>query len=164
MPPNGTGRRPIRVVHVTQGLDMGGLEKLLVEFARHADRGRFDLHFVSLTTRGCIADEITAHGWPITALEEPEGLRPGMVLRLAKWFRRWGIDIVHTHDNKPLIYGALAARLARVSRVIHSQHGRSFGMKSRQSFLVNRAADLTNHFVCVSQDSACSPSNKGSRP
>ena len=144
----------LRVAHVTNSLDMGGLEKLLVEFARHADRGRFDLHFVSLTTRGCIADEIAAHGWPITALEEPEGLRPGMVLRLAKWFRRWGIDIVHTHDNKPLIYGALAARLARVPGVIHSQHGRSFGIRPRQAFLVNRAADLTNRFVCVSEDSA----------
>ena len=27
-----------RVVHVSFGLDVGGQEKLLVEFARHADR------------------------------------------------------------------------------------------------------------------------------
>ena len=26
----------LRVIHVTHGLDMGGQEKLLVEFARHA--------------------------------------------------------------------------------------------------------------------------------
>ena len=32
--------RPVTVVHLTLGLDVGGQEKLLVEFARHADRAR----------------------------------------------------------------------------------------------------------------------------
>ena len=36
-------RLPYRVVHLSLGLDVGGQEKLLVEFARHADRQRFDL-------------------------------------------------------------------------------------------------------------------------
>jgi len=34
-----------RIAHVSLGLKMGGMEKLLVEFARHADRERFKLHF-----------------------------------------------------------------------------------------------------------------------
>ena len=42
-------KRPLKVVHVTLGLEVGGQEKLLVEMARHADRSRFDLHVVSLT-------------------------------------------------------------------------------------------------------------------
>jgi RHS repeat-associated protein len=45
----------MRVVHLTLGLDVGGQEKLLVEFARHADRSNFDLAFVSLTSRGAVA-------------------------------------------------------------------------------------------------------------
>ncbi len=46
------------VVHLTLGLDVGGQEKLLIEFARHADRTRFRLHFVSLTTRGPLARDL----------------------------------------------------------------------------------------------------------
>src|SRR5262249_60231434 len=66
-------RRRLRVVHVTQGLDMGGLEKLLVEFARHADRDRFELHFVSLGGRGVLAREVEACGWSVPALPGADG-------------------------------------------------------------------------------------------
>jgi glycosyltransferase involved in cell wall biosynthesis len=146
--------RPLRVAHVTLGLDMGGQEKLLVEYASHADRTRFDVQVVSLTTRGVLADEIEGCGCPVTAFEEPAGFRVGLFLRLARWFRRERIDVVHTHDNRPLIYGAGAAWLARVPRVIHTQHGQSLRLSKRQAWLVNRMAGLTDCFACVSKDSA----------
>src|SRR3984957_18974568 len=94
-------RRMVRVAHVTLGLDMGGQEKLLVEFARHADRRRFELLFVSLGGRGVLADEIEALGWQVTALNTPTGLHPSLILCLARTFQRFGADIVHTHDNRP---------------------------------------------------------------
>jgi glycosyltransferase involved in cell wall biosynthesis len=142
-----------RVAHVTLGLDVGGQEKLLVEFARHADRSRFDLLFVSLTTRGTLAADIEACGWPVVALEEPAGLRPGMVLRLAGLFRRKRVAVVHTHDDKPLIYAPFAARMAGVSTVVHTRHGRSFGASPRQTFLMRLSASLVDRIVCVSEDS-----------
>jgi glycosyltransferase involved in cell wall biosynthesis len=146
--------RRLRVAHVTLGLEMGGQEKLLVELARHADRSRFDLYFISLSTRGLLAADLEACGWSVTALEEPAGLRPGMVLRLAKLFRRLKTDVVHTHDDRPLIYGASAGRVARVPAVIHTRHGRSVYLSRRQGFLVRAAAALADRFVCVSEDSA----------
>jgi glycosyltransferase involved in cell wall biosynthesis len=151
---HGPGRRR-RIVHVTRCLDVGGQEKLLVEFARWDDRARFDLHFVSLTGRGVLAETLEKLGWSVTALGEPEGLRPGLVLRLAKCLRRLAPDVVHTHDDKPLVYGAGAARLARVPSVIHTKHyARLPQNTSRQTALVRTAARLTQHFVCVSHDSA----------
>jgi glycosyltransferase involved in cell wall biosynthesis len=146
--------RRIRVAHVTLGLDVGGQEKLLVEFARLADRRVFELFFVSLSTRGRLTADVEGHGWPVHALGEPDGLRPGISLRLAQLFRRWRIDVVHTHDDRPLIYGASGARLARVPGVVHSRHGQSFGITRRQAALVQLAAGMTDHFVCVSKDSA----------
>ena len=66
-------RKPVkRVLHVTFGLDVGGQEKLLVEFARHADRERFGLRFVSLGTLGRPAEDIAALGWPVTAAGNSE--------------------------------------------------------------------------------------------
>ena len=38
--------------------DVGGQEKLLVEFARHANRDRVDLHFLSLGGRGRLAETL----------------------------------------------------------------------------------------------------------
>src|SRR5437763_11535715 len=93
--------RRIRVAHVALQLQTGGMEKLLVEFARHADRDRFDLRFISIGSRGTLADELEACGWAVTALGAPPGLRPALLWRLAGLLRRWGTDVVHTHNTKP---------------------------------------------------------------
>ena len=145
----------LRVAHVTLGLDVGGQEKLLVEFARCADRRRFDLCFVSLGGRGVLAGDLEAYGWSVEALGEPFGFRPGLVLRLARLFRERRIDVVHTHDERPHVYGAVAARLAGVRRVVHTRHhGMAFRLTRRQAGLVRLASQFTDRFVCVSADSA----------
>lgn len=151
---NGTKRR-IRVAHVTLSLGIGGQEKLLTEFARHADRDRFDLHFVGLGFRGPVGEEIESLGWPVTVLEQRPGLRPAMILRLAAVFRQMKPDVVHTHDIKPLLYAAPAARMARVPALVHTKHCSQLpNLTSRQNALGCLAARLVDEFVCVSQDSA----------
>jgi glycosyltransferase involved in cell wall biosynthesis len=146
-------RNPLlNIFHVTGCLDMGGQEKLLVEFARHADRSRFALHFVTLEKRGPLARDLEAEGWPVTALDVRAGLRPGLIVRLAHLFRKGGADAVHTHNERPLIYAAPAAWLARVRRVIHTKHGRGVDISRRQNRLANFAARLADRYVCVSED------------
>jgi len=147
-------QRPIRVVHLTHGLEIGGLEKLLVEFARHADRSKFELKFVSFSGRGAPADDIEAAGWPVIAMDQPEGLRPGVVLRLAALLRTWQADVLHTHDPKTLIYGAPAARLARVSHIIHTCHGNGLAPFPRAARAFRVAFWFADAMVCVSNDLA----------
>src|SRR5438477_11879550 len=144
----------VRVAHLSLGLDLGGMEKLLVEFARHTDPERFVLHFVTLGPRGCLATDVEACGWRVTALAEPPGLRPGLVFRLARRFRRWRVDVVHTHNTKPLIYGGPAARLAGVPRVIHTRHGQRFRARRPATTAFRLASRMVDKLVCVSDDSA----------
>lgn len=154
-----------RVAHVSLGLDIGGQERLLLEFARHADRRRFDLIFVSITDRGRLADALEAAGGQVCALNMPAGLRPQIILRLAQLFRTLECDIVHTHDDKPLVYGSLAVRLARVRRHIHTQHhGVLPQMTLRQRKLVAWAGRLPQAFVCVSRNSASAMADMGLAP
>src|ERR1043165_534612 len=144
----------LRVAHITGCLDMGGQEKLLLEFARCVNRDHFEPRVVSLTTQGALASELEALGCPVSALELAPGFHAATPLELARLFRRWGTDIVHTHNDRPLIYAAPAARLAGVSRVVHSKHGRGTGNSRRQTILTALTAYLTDHFVCVSEDCA----------
>ena len=146
--------RPCRVAHVSLGLEMGGMEKLLVEFARHADRERFQLHFICLEGRGKLADEIEALGWPIDAMEKPPGLRPGLILKLARRFRRLGLDVVHTHNEPACLYGVPAARLARVPLVLNTRHGQGSSPGARRARAFQWAARLAGRVVCVSKDAA----------
>ena len=145
---------PLQIAHVTFGLDVGGQEKLLVEFARHADRERFDLRFISLGSRGPLADDIEAFGWPVTALEAPSGLRPRLVLKLARCFGRWRPDVVHMHDQRALFYASPAAWLTRVPMIVHTRHGRDVGATPRQTNNLRQLSRLVDRFVCVSEEVA----------
>lgn len=146
--------QPMRIAHITSGLEVGGLEKLLVEFARLADRTRFELTFISLSDRGALAQQMESLGCEVHVMNAPTGFRPRLVPQLAGLLRRLRVDMVHTHDIRPLIYGAPAARVARVPGVIHTRHGQDFRDTRRQMTLHNLAARLTDRFVCISEDNA----------
>lgn len=130
------------------------MEKLLVEFARHADRERFRLHFICLEGRGKLADEVEALGWPVEALGKPPGVRPGLILKLAMLFRRLDVDVVHTHNEPACIYGVPAARLARIPLVLNTRHGQGSALETRRARAFTLAARLAGRVVCVSKDAA----------
>jgi glycosyltransferase involved in cell wall biosynthesis len=125
----------------------------LTEFARHADRARFELRFIALGARGRVADEIEACGWKVTALGAGPGVRPTIAFRLAQLFREEQIDLVHTHNTKPLLYAGPAARLARVGGVVHTRHGQRYGATRRQDSMFRLASRCADVVVCVSENS-----------
>ncbi len=143
----------LRVAHVVLQLRTGGMEKVLAELARHADRDAYDLHFVCLGESGPVADEITSLGWPVTVLNKPRGLRPSHVLKLARLFSRLGTHVVHSHNNDPLLYAALATRFAGVPVHIQTRHGQAIGTSRRHRTAVRLASLFARRVVCVSNDS-----------
>jgi glycosyltransferase involved in cell wall biosynthesis len=142
----------IGVVHVTFGLDVGGQEKLLVEFARHAERDRFALTVVSLGHRGELGDELERHGARVIALGEPSGLKPRLLYRLTRLFRLLRPGVVHTHDQRALFYAGPAAQVARVPVLINTRHGKNSHLTRRQVAIGVQLARLVNRYVCVSED------------
>ncbi len=143
----------MRVAHVVQGLDMGGLEKMLLDFAKFHDRGRFELRFFSIAGRGVVADLLEAEGYGIGAVDKPPGLRPTAIPRLAGMLRRAAVDVVHTHNDNALFYGVPAARLAGVRRIIHTRH--LFEPRSRAlGYAIGAATRLIGTIACVSADTA----------
>ena len=150
--PTATAFRKARVVHVSLGMNVGGMEKLLVEFARFTDRQRFDLVFVSLQERGALATEIENLRWPVYALGKPAGLKLGLVLKLARRLRQLRPHVVHTHNTAAFLYGAVAAYLARVPRILHTQHGQRFMATKRETGAFRVLSALAHRMICVSED------------
>ncbi len=162
--PRDNAPRPRRIAHIVLQLATGGMERLLVEFARHADTRHFDLMFISMGPRTPLAEDIEASGWKVITLDEPPGLRPGLVLRLARLFAREHVDLVHTHNTKPVLYSAPAARLARVRGLIHTRHGQRFQATRRSTSLFRVVSRLADRVVCVSRDSARLSAQEGVPP
>ena len=107
-----------------------------------------------MTGRCGLAHEIEQCDWPLIAMDEPPGLRPAMVLRMARLLRQLDVDVVHTHNTKPLLYGSLAARLARVPVVLHTCHGQRYGSSGPHTFMFVQACRWADRIVCVSNDIA----------
>ncbi len=152
VPGETSAAKKLRVCHVSLTLCTGGLERLLVDFARFHDRRRFELEFVALRDVGRFAEEIRSAG--LTVHQLPDRGRVREVRALRRLFRERGFDVVHTHNTYPHLYASLAARLAGVPVIVNTRHGQRLGhgWKSRQ--LYRWASRLTDRMVSVSEDAA----------
>ncbi len=113
-----------RVVHVTT-TDMS-LELLLGPQLRAFRDAGYVVETASAP--GPWVDRLVADGIPHHALRHATRSTDLLADAKALWelyrlFRRLRPDIVHTHNPKPGVYGRIAARLARVPRVVNTQHG-----------------------------------------
>ena len=146
--------RRIRLVHLVISLEVGGLERVLVNHIRHADRARFEVGVVCLAGRGRLATEIEAEGVAVHALDvHGRGVGRG-VRRLVREMWRLKPDVLHTHNLAAHLLGATAARIARVPVVVHTKHGRYDTRSWRRALGVRAASALSSMVVPVSEDSA----------
>ena len=156
----------IRVCHVSMCLQTGGLERLLVDFARFHDHKKYELQFLALAGDGQPADDIRAAGCAVQVLNDSLSIRKLRSLaQLVQHLKKQHVQIVHTHNTYAQFYGTLAAKLAGVPIVINTQHGGGCGdsWKARWQFkLANR---WTQRVVGVSHDAArlCQQQDRGSQ-
>ena len=68
--------RTSRVDHVTFGLDVGGQEKLLVEFASHAARNGSTSAFISIESRGTCDRRQPCPGRRVAATDNRSSANP----------------------------------------------------------------------------------------
>lgn len=144
-----TGGAPLRVAHVVQNLAIGGLERVVLNLASHAHRDRFQPSIVCLGPGGPLVDQARAAGIEVWIVDKKAGFRPSTVIALARRFRREHVRVVHCHNAAPLLYGAVAGRLAGAA-VIYTAHGMKTS-GSRQPVTLDRLG-LVDAFVTVSDD------------
>ncbi len=131
------------LVQIVQHLRPGGLENMALDLCRFAGP-EYKVHLVSLEgkeTGWRALEDVPAE---IHLLNKGSGISLKSVLRLARLLRRVDADIVHTHHIGPLIYGGIAARLARVPRIIHTEHDAWHLQSARRRYVQNAAISLVN--------------------
>jgi glycosyltransferase involved in cell wall biosynthesis len=145
----------VRIAHVIGSFGVGGGERVALDLAAGQRARGADVVVVSLEepADGPMAAEYAAHGIPIVRLaKRAGGIDVALVGKLALELWRRGIQIVHTHNPPPLIYGAPAARLAG-ARCVHTKHGAN-EMRGRRRLLARAAALCCDAFIAVSATTA----------
>ena len=119
-----TSPRRLRILHVVQNLNYGGMERLLFEMLRRSDRAQFENHVLNLQYVGRFGDGLSEYAR--VAVARPMG-RLSMVrpTSLASDIAAIAPDVVHSHSGV-WFKATLAARMAGVPWVVHTEHGRAF--------------------------------------
>jgi glycosyltransferase involved in cell wall biosynthesis len=114
------GREP-RVLHFVNSLHFGGTEGQLIELIRGLTPKYRNL-VASLNPQGAHLQTLQAMGIEpyevrlASSLARPATL--GQILRLGRWLRRQGVEIVHTQDFYSSLVGVPAAKLAGIRAVV----------------------------------------------
>lgn len=138
----------MRVLHIVLGLQIGGLERFVLDLVSASEKA-------VVSTVLCLADPETDPqidgSLRIIRWNKASGLQPRLALQIAKLVRQEKIDIIHTHNPGPHLYGALAGVISR-RPVVHSKHGRNYPGNKRKVWLNRIASALSRRIVAVSAD------------
>ena len=143
--------KKIKLMHIVFSLDTGGLEKLIPELVKRVDSNRFDCSVCCLTKKGALSQELTELGARLFYLNKKEGVDYLLPFRLKRLLRKEKVDIVHTHDNSTVLYGTIAAKLARIPLVVNTEHGGVYFETGRKRLMNRFLWGLNDKVVCVSE-------------
>jgi glycosyltransferase involved in cell wall biosynthesis len=114
---------PLRLSHVVENLDRGGLERVVIDLARAQRELGHDCQVVCLFEAGALAGELRSAGVPVHACAKRGGLDLGAIARLRGHLRRHRTEVLHTH-NAVAHYHAVAAALGLgIRRTVNTRHG-----------------------------------------
>lgn len=139
-------------MHVTHDLNIGGLQRVVVDLAKNIDRNKFEVSVCALREGGPFEKELTDQGIEVIRMP-PMNDRPD-------YFRFWKLykimiekktAVVHTHNIEPFTDGVPAALLARVPVRVHTDHARVFPDKKRYMFAEWILSHFTSQLVAVSE-------------
>ncbi len=147
-----TKRDRLRVAHVVLSLDVGGLERVVLDLARAGRSLDQQALIVCLERPGALATEAARQGAHVVSLDKPPGVRPALVGQLCNVLRRLRPQVVHTHQITALFYAGPAARLAGVPVVVHTEHGKNYAPRRRTRWVGRLAGAWTQTFFGVSED------------
>jgi glycosyltransferase involved in cell wall biosynthesis len=144
-------KTPLHVCHVVLRLDVGGLERVVLDLIREAGRGGHAASVVCLERAGVLADAAADLGARVVAVGKRPGVRPGVVPRIRRALRELGPDVVHTHQVGALLYAGPAARRLGVP-VVHTEHGKHYAGRLRMRLVGRLAARSARRVFAVSAD------------
>jgi hypothetical protein len=97
----------VGVMHLTDTLDAGGLERVAVNLVNTLPRARYHAHLCTTRRDGALA-ELVAPGVGRLCLNRRRSVDAGAVVRLAAYIKEHQIKLLHAHGTALFIARAAA--------------------------------------------------------
>ncbi len=139
--------RRLRILHVVDSLNPGGMENGVVNVADRLATKGVCTHVACLVDRGSFAERLP-DPTAVTVLGKGRGFTTGSVLRLAELIRRFAPHVVHTHNLGPLVYATLATLGGITHPILHGEHGQiQSAERSRKRWLMRHVLHRCCHTI-----------------
>lgn len=150
----------INVVHMTQYLDVGGLETFIMELCYKTRKDQFNLSVLCLNgydekykiyLEGC--------GVAVNLIRKKSKCDASFFLEAAKWIKRNNTTVIHSHSGC-FFYSAVIARLANAGGLLYTAHGMpvNSGLRTDMEDFISCAS--ANRIVAVSEEIAADLQNR----
>lgn len=141
----------LKLVHLLQGLEVGGMEMMLVHLLEGLDPQRFQSQVIGYDSLGPLAYRLGMSGIPTSVLRRRPGVDLRYIPRLARHLATIRPHILHLHNPTAFFYGTLAGKLARVPCIVYTEHGRDFASSKCNKYLHRVLGRLVKRIVVVSE-------------
>lgn len=143
---------PLRVLQITQFLEIGGLESLVIELSSQLKNKGVEVELLCLNqVDEQYAAVLRKKDIPIHVIPEQSRFNINFFKQAAMFIRENQFDIVHGHSGCQL-NAAIFTRLAGVKRFVYTAHGMPLFTRIRDRLEDTLAAWLTNEVVSVSHE------------
>ena len=142
--------RLLRVVHLVEALETGGLERVVQALVRHTDGRRFSVEVLCAVKGGPVAREIEAAGTRVRILGA-RGYGPRAILSAARAIGERGADVVHSHGHFAGVVGRVAAWWAGGAAAVHHLHTIDPTLEARHLRRERLLLRLTRRVLCCSE-------------
>jgi len=151
---------PVRVVHLIERLEIGGMERVLATIVTGLDRKRYRTRVLCLTGQGVIGEELQRAGITVDCFDWNAARRLREIVRLARWLREQDVEMLHTHGYSAGVLGRLAGLLARTPVLIAHLHTTDWGFAIRQRWIERGLSWITDRVICCSHAVAAFASSR----
>ncbi len=143
-------RNPCKVLHLVQGLDVGGLEYMVVALVNQLNRKKFLPSVCCFDTLGELHNNLL-NDTKTTLLKRKPGIDLFYPFKLAALLKKDKIDIIHLHNSTAFFYGVLAGKIAGVGRIIYTEHARDVAPNIKVRIMDKILSYLTDRIVVVAE-------------
>lgn len=144
-----------KILHVVLSLDIGGLEKVLVNCVNQLNSSDYKHEIIAL--KGCSYSfkALLPSNINVTSFDKREGNDLSVYRKFFQYLRKNKPDVVQTYNLSTLELQVIAF-LCRVKTRIHAEHGRDIfdpeGKNKKYILLRKLVFTVTHHIVAVSND------------
>ena len=110
------------VLQLVPTVEIGGLEKMVLDYSHHIKNHGYMCVVASLTCSGELIPDFKKYDIPVYPLCQKNGFDFNVIKQLKKIIRDNNIEVVHSHNYASLIYAACCKIFSPGLQLIHTTH------------------------------------------